>query len=365
MNKILFLTFYNIDESEGIWKKIESQVEAMRNIGFSVDFFYMDSGDIIYSNGVGLEKINPTFKHKYFFYYNVKEYLRLNKKEYDFVYVRKPHGGLFSLSLPALLKYTTHSQNIMEIPTYPYSNEIKTLKLKVSEMFFTISRLLYMKRLNRIVYFGKPVDKIWGVNAVGLSNGIDINKIRMTDRIAKENKEFTIVAVANLSFWHGYDRLIYGLKEYNGMRQVVCNIVGDLEPEYSRLREVAKECGVLDRVNFLGRLSGKDLDEIFSKADVCVDAVGRHRSGNDYNSSIKSKEYCARGLPFIKSHIDSAFDRNEFVYQAQAEDTPLNINDIITWRESLENGFEERERRFAEENLTWEIQFKKLFNLSK
>lgn len=362
MKNLLFLTYYQADPTEGIWKKIESQVRAMRKIGFNVDFFYMEGKNIVYDDGINIKKIQNRFKHKYFYYLNVKKHIEEIKKQYDFLYVRKPHGGLFCLGLPFIINSFDESFIIMEIPTYPYINEIKTIKDKFLEAIFNISKRTYIKKIDKIAYFGKPVDKIWGVNAVGLSNGIDVDAIRIAKQISKPlESEFTIVAVANLSFWHGYDRILAGLRDYKDTNRVMLYVVGDLEPEYSRLKELAKEYSIEDKVIFTGRLSGQQLDEVFNKADVCVDALGRHRSGNEYNSSIKSKEYCARGLPFIKSHIDPAFANNDFIYQATADETPIDIADVIQWRSNLSSDISQIERTFAEQNLTWQKQFIKLF----
>ncbi|WP_310516296.1 hypothetical protein, partial [Klebsiella pneumoniae] len=85
----------------------------------------------------------------------------------------------------------------------------------------------------------------------------------------------------------------------NGPYNVVFKIIGDTEPELSRLKKTVFTLGIEQKVQFCGRRSGDDLESEFYQAHLCIDALGRHRSGNDYNSSIKSKEYTARGLPFI------------------------------------------------------------------
>ncbi|MBE0153560.1 glycosyltransferase, partial [Serratia fonticola] len=256
------------------------------------------------------------------------------------------------------------SFSFMEVPTYPYENEIKGFRLKFLERVFSLMLPFFKRRIDTVTYFGQPTEKIWGIEAVRLSNGVDVSSIKLAEEKVSsgDNELFTVVGVANLSFWHGYDRLILGVKNYCGKRTVIFKIVGDLEPELTRLTSIVKKENLSDKIFFLGRLSGDELDNVFASADVCVDALGRHRSGNDYNSSIKSKEYCARGLPFIKSHIDSAFDDNAFIYQVPSDDTPVNIEDIINWRKSLNPGFSIEERRYAELELTWEKQFQILFS---
>lgn len=359
MKRIIFVTHNNEDDSDGIWKKITFQVKAFRELGYSVDFFFARKGFIVCDNGV--ESIQYSLKptKKYLFYRIVNEVVKSKVYSYDYCYVRKPHGGLFCLCLPSLLANIKRNGGkvILEIPTYPYKAELKTYKEKILDCVFDFSRLFFIKNIDIICFFGSPTDKIWGIKCVRISNGIDIDAAAKIPEKKREN-DFILIGVANLSFWHGYDRVLYGLSEYSGQTNVVFKIIGDTEPELSRLKKIAFDLGVNDNVQFCGRLSGEQLEKEFHLADVCIDAVGRHRSGNDYNSSIKSKEYTARGLPFIKSHLDNAFSNNEFILDVEPKDTAINISDIILWRENLSDGFSHREREYAIKYLTWAHQLK-------
>ncbi|WP_172579085.1 hypothetical protein, partial [Klebsiella pneumoniae] len=361
--RILFVTHNNEDDSDGIWKKITFQVKAFRELGYDVDFFFARKGFIVCDNGIHIKTYPLKASRKYLFYKIVKNIIRKETRLYDLCYVRKPHGGLFCLFLSSLLANIKKNGTnvILEIPTYPYKSELKTFKEKGLNLIFDLSCAYFKKYIDIICYFGSPVSDIWGVKCVRISNGIDINSINLVPE-KRVDSEFILLGVANLSFWHGYDRVLYGLSNYNGPYNVVFKIIGDTEPELSRLKKIVFTLGIEQKVQFCGRRSGDDLESEFYQAHLCIDALGRHRSGNDYNSSIKSKEYTARGLPFIKSHVDDAFSNNEFILDVEPTDNEIDIEKVIDWRNKLSIGFSQRERGYAIEHLTWATQLKKVIS---
>ncbi len=359
--RVIFVTHNNLDPSDGVWKKINSQVKSLRNLDFNVDFFYMDKKNIIVDNGEEIKKISLGSRNKYLFYKIIKEYIQGNKKEaYHLAYIRKPHGGAFVIYLSGLISFLKrfNSDVIMEIPTYPYKNEINTLSGKISDVIFDMSLPFFRKKIDKIVFLGQADNDIWGIKSIQISNGIDIYDARLLEEKNNITNDFIFVGVANLAFWHGYDRIITGIKNYKGSKNVIFKIAGNSEPEYSRLKNLVASLELESNVIFEGKVSGRILESILQSADVCVDALGRHRSGNNINNSIKSKEYSARGLPFIKSHYDNSFSgQEEFILQFNADDSPIDISKVIFWRENLNSGFSLRERDFAMKNLTWEKQF--------
>ena len=65
--------------------------------------------------------------------------------------------------------------------------------------------------------------------------------------------------------------------------------------------------------------------------------MGRHRSGVFYNSSLKGKEYCAKGLPIV-SGVETELDSHpeyEYYYRVPANDDPVNIYEIIKFYDKV------------------------------
>lgn len=144
-----------------------------------------------------------------------------------------------------------------------------------------------------------------------MGNGILItDDIPLTKAVWPNNK-LNLIAVAQLADWHGYDRMLYALaelKKQNLPCEVTFTVVGDGKA-LPFLEKLANDLN-LDNVNFTGRLTGKDLDDVFANMHVGVAILGLYRVGANEAAVLKTREYMARGLPVIAAGEDPDFDDN-------------------------------------------------------
>ena len=168
------------------------------------------------------------------------------------------------------------------------------------------------------------------------------------------------------SFWHGVDRFIRGLHEYNAhyanSTKIVLHIVGD-GPELPHLKELTAELNQQDNVIFHGFKSGKELDEMFDMCHIALDALAGFRKGLTETSSLKSREYCARGIPFIASSKDADFpDGWEYVQKIPDDESPVDMNTVISFanRVVTNPNHPQKMREYAEEHLDWNAKMKLL-----
>ena len=168
------------------------------------------------------------------------------------------------------------------------------------------------------------------------------------------------------SFWHGIDRFIRGLHEYNAhyanSTKIVLHIVGD-GPELPHLKDLTNNLGLNECVIFHGFKSGKELDEMFDMCHIALDALAGFRKGLTETSSLKSREYCARGIPFIASSKDADFpDGWEFVQKIPDDESPVDMNLVIDFANRImsESEHPHMMRKYAEEHLDWMAKMKKL-----
>lgn len=352
MKKILFLTHITKDLSNGVWKKIKAQSNALIDLGYLVDLVYYEPGFLVIESNEG--EVRYSISHRYFVFYSLSKIIT---RHYDFVYFRKPHGGLYPLfshmPIRKVKEINPAAKIFFEIPTYPYKNESEGIKGYISWLSYRISLMLFKKHLFKILFIGEGPDKIYGIQAMKIDNGVDENRVSFLGEKKRSDNFFAFAGIANLMYWHGYDRLINSIAKYDGDIKVLFYIVGNTEPEYSRLKKLVSDKNLESQVLFLGRLEDNGIKELLPNVHVCVDALGRHRSGNNNNSSIKSKEYTAMGIPFIKSHIDSAFDKEFFIFQVSADEKDIYIPEIIDWYKKLPADFPIMERKFAIENFSW------------
>lgn len=368
MPNLLYITNVHEDENDGIWNKIKYNLYAYQRLGYNIFFSYRKENYYILDKNFNTQESDKEIInciHKDLYYYNLSE--KIKENNYDIVYLRKPIGGFNSIFLPTLLsklKKNNKTKVVLEIPTYPYKKEIKTKKLIISEIIFKISRQFFSNDIDLIVYMGEETNNIWGRPSLRIANAIDLEHVKIVkDRISRINDEVVFVGVARLAFWHGYDRLIKAISKYKGRYKINFLVVGDSEPEMGRLKQLMTELGVEDKVSFMGAKSGNDLNELYKISHICVDSLGRHRSGSLYNSSLKSKEYAAKGLPFIKSHIDDSFNNENFVFNVSSDENDLDIDSIINWYQQLPDDTPVKMRLFAEDNLSWDNQCQKVLDV--
>lgn len=264
-------------------------------------------------------------------------------EDMDVLYFRRIDPSIkLVLKLRELKKKNPKIRLIMEIPTYPFaweSNEKQSLKRKISYMtgnFFL--RFL----LDRIVLIGqeKKIPSLYGISVLHANNGVDYDTITLCNNTKKKD-ELHLVAVSGCYFWHGYDRLIRGMKNYYEKKssdyRVYFHLVGEgacLE-EY---RNIAEESNLLDKYVFLhGRMVGKELDEVYEMCDVAVDCLGCHRKHLYYVSSLKVREYAAKGLPMVTSTIvDINCDElSEYILQLPPDESDIEVEQIVDFGERL------------------------------
>lgn len=367
--KALFLVFHGFASHNGISKKIFSQVDALRECGVDTRLCHLEIDsegfqkrmvdDAVlenYGNGIAAK-----FK-KRMCYGSLAQYI--SDEKFDFVYMRSDHNAN-----PFLTRFLKRLKKggipvVMEISTYPYDNEYsrspwkRKLYLKQDQLF----RRGMARELYRMVTFA-DYDTIFGVPTIKISNGIDFKQIPLKSDHT-DSKVIRLTGVADIHFWHGFDRIISGLADYYAAPQdtkVVFDVVGSGVPaEIAHLKEMVKENKLTDKVFFQGPLWGDDLNEQFNRSDIGIASLARHRCGIDKIKTLKNREYAARGIPFIYSETDDDFDGKPFVVKAPADESPIDIQSLLASFRRI--GMSPAEIRHSVEDLSWKKQMRLVVN---
>lgn len=342
---------YKVNEADvssiGVLLKMKGQQNAFNQMGHECVAYYHRNGEFIKRSPQGNEEVidvisysNRRFSFKDFF--NRLSNVDAIKKA-DLVYIRYPFSTPSFLNFVGRLK---QEQVIIEMPTYPYKNEWSGfLKLFLGMDSFYASKLKAYCRA--IVHFGEE-DKIFGIRTINSSNGIDINSFPLVQNAQVSGLK--MIAVGKFNYWHGLDRLIKGMAaaDWNDAK---LKIVGN-GPVIKELQSLVDELNLSRSVIFCGVKKGKELDALFNESNLGIGTLGIHRKGLQYNSSLKHREYCIRGLPFILSTKDSGFDKAcKFPLYFPADDSPVDINEI--YRLNLMNLNREEIRKYGVEKVSW------------
>ncbi len=354
----------DIHENIGVKKKIELQTEAIKKIFGHCSCYQIkedEKGFFASIDGIVTARYPLGFIGKLIFMSAFKELEKLIlRSKINFIYIR-----YFQFSNYFFIRFLENLKNfgvtvVIEIPTYPYDSEFSNTSIaRVKNLIDRTFRKKLVNCVDFIVNFGDE-KKIWGINCINISNGVQTN-ISLTDRSC--NSEFRFVALANLTYWHGYDRFINGLHKYrsDSKKRIYLDVIGD-GPELKKLQKLVLDLNLSSTVTFHGKKSGSNLDLILSKSHIGIDSLGRHRTLNEHNSSLKSKEYMVHGLPVAKSHRDDLIDNCEFYFQIDATDEPVDITSIINWYEGKKFSKEEI-HAFAVTNFNWDKQFQYIYDV--
>ena len=374
--KILFLVYHGFSPHSGISKKIHYQVKGLQENGHDVRLCYYGFAE----NGHSCRYIDDKMLKDYgkgkwaglrqrIDYGCILDYCLREKIE--MVYARcfmnaNPFLDCFFKKLKvAGIKAVT------EIPTYPYDQEFSNNSdWKMKFKLWTDRRYrskLY--RLQEAVVTFSDGEEIFGQRTIRISNGVDFDSIPLhNSQLSTLNSRLHLIGVAEVHFWHGFDRLVAGIGEYyrqGGKCDISFHIVGGVHPAYMHnlpltpgFQTLIDKYDIADRIIFHGTLFGKELDDVFNLCQFAIGSLGRHRSGITVIKTLKNREYATRGIPFIYSEQDSDFDHQPYIIKAPADESPIDIQQIIDFMDKFT--MKPEEIRKSVEHLTWKIQMQRV-----
>ena len=371
--KILFLVYHGFSDVSGISKKIHYQVKGLRENGHEVHLCYYDfdqrghrcryiDNQVIRDYGTGkLAALRQRLDYDCIYDYCIREGIQL-------IYAR-----CFQNANPWLARFFRRLRKagihaVTEVPTYPYDQEFRSfewkmrMELKIDQLF----RNSLYKYMDAMVTFS-DAKEIFGQRTINISNGVDFDSIPLHAPLTL-NRELHLIGVAEVHPWHAFDRVIAGIGEYDEkckvdrveLRNIYFHIVGGVHPNHMKnyFEPLLQKYQIRDKIIFHGTLFGKELDEVFNQCQFAIGSLGRHRSGITVIKTLKNREYATRGIPFIYSEQDDDFDHQPYVLKAPADESPVDIQQIIDFLKDFR--MKPEEIRKTVESLQWKYQMKKV-----
>ena len=384
---ILFLVYHGFSEHSGISKKIHYQVKGLRENGHDVRLCYYAQSpnghwcrfvddDVIQDYGKGaIAGLRQRISYDCIYDYCIREKI-------EFVYAR-----CFMNATPFLIRFFKKLRkagihSVTEIPTYPYDQEFigysrqERLKLRIDQLF----RHRLYQQMDALVTFS-DAERIFGQRTIRISNGVDFDSIPLhhpplnLERAGGE--ALHLIGVAEVHDWHGFDRVMTGIGEYYSQNQtalatphslrensnkpdVFFHVVGGVHPSQMAncFQPIIEKYYLQDRVIFHGQLFGDELTKVFNQCQFAIGSLGRHRSGITVIKTLKNREYATRGIPFIYSEQDSDFDHQPYVLKAPADESPIDIEQIIEFMAHFT--MKPEDIRHTVDHLSWQLQMNRV-----
>lgn len=354
--------------------KYNGIINAFRRKGLCVWFTCTDNGFVYISNGtdyIQIGKASVRFE-KYLRNMDlckaVTDYIKKADINFDYCYIR---------SMPVLwglkkMMKSIKNSNIkiaVEIPTYPSTTERKTDTL-FRRIFLKISQyqsIAASKYIDVYLPMGEKTTEINGRPAVNLENGVEASMLNKRDYKPVDPNEIHMLAVAQIARWHGYDRIIEGMKLYydnNPEARVYFHLVGpDGDGSLALYKQKIEEYHLEKYVLLEGPKYGIEADAYFNMADVGIASINIQGMKTVY--PLKIVEYLARGIPFIYASSQCQVKPEwDFCMSVPTDGTPIDIDSIVAFSKkanSIEN-VSDIMRHIAETECSWDIQIDRILN---
>ncbi|MBC2694672.1 MAG: glycosyltransferase family 4 protein [Desulfobacteraceae bacterium] len=375
--KVAFIDFIK-ENSPGLGKRMNALADGARQAGIdNVDFYYLnrlkhDTGGIVRYIKFR-EKIFPFNYFDFFFRrYRIIE-KSVNLKRYDFIILRYPFGD------PSGVKFTLKYNTI----TVHHSLEISRYKSYLKEKLSPLIRGLKIIRLKLEILFGpKILEHAKGIIGVtdeirkaelsrinndipsaAISNGITVKNISHTGFKKFDGTNLDLVMIfGSINPWYGVDRIISAVNRYQGSVKITLHIIGNVIK--SDLRHMASDFSM---IKFHGFKNGKELDEIMKNMNLAICTLAFFRIDLNEACSLKTREYTARGIPFVLAYQDTDLqhvDKKYRFYLPMANnDSMIEMDQIINFAKHMSifgNGesISDYMRAYALRHMDWSVKLK-------
>lgn len=373
--KILYIVRYPIYEDFNLRGKFDGQLAAFRNLDMDVYYLVFDRKYFYLVHGDERTKIcRATTKLP--LYFHTKVYYDLYRAVakaagqigFDYIYWRGAPAWFSSYALAKKL-HKQGSKILYEIPTYVKAGEEH---MNILRKAFDVYSKVWESKMTRfldlfvLIFTGDTtMDTLNGKPVAVIDNGVDVSAIPLRQPQTDPNTVH-ILALASMSYWHGYDRLIRSVSQYQGNPKVVLHMVGGNDggmlPAWKKLTE---ELHAEDRVIFHGKMYGQELSAMFDLCDIGTNALAQYRKNLSATSELKVREYTARGLPFLCSVEDPALKHAEkpFWMQVANDDSIPDMQAIVDFALKMRrnDAHPSEMRAYAQKYMTWESQYAPIF----
>jgi len=359
MHKILYLSFNPPYQSIGVYKK---ELEFCKSA-----FEYGNSKGILFKGANFFPSIQnvPVFyplpSHDYFELHEMEssllqrfftiKYIRsifransIYRPAYSLIDKFKPDIVLFryTYAVPSTFNPKKVAKNIL------FLTEHQTKELEEIKFFSRNKVLWWWERNKRKKLFGL-VDGIIGVTSEiteyqstwapkALPRFVLTNSCRVDSypkRIIPPLQQPIKMIFPNTTSdsFRGLERVLQGISQSQYKKNIELHIIGTLSK--NTLKKI-EHLRINDQVVFHGFLKQRSLNLLYNEMHIGIANLGLHRIGLTQGSTLKVREYMARGIPFILSHNaeDLGIDY-PFRLSIPADDSPLAILDVLHFLKNI------------------------------
>lgn len=381
--KLAYIFLGGSKNGSSVQHKILCQIAALNKNGIEAKGYLFSSGidgEIKLNETASIYPLKPySSKRKYFrnyfenqyYYEQIREFITRNCNNVDCIFLRHGASGpsyfklLHQFASKLYLYIPSHSirENFMERKAAPQAG-----MLGLAFRWWEYLRYFYLpekKLIRRILpklkgvvvftpEFGKILNKQAGGNIRIVYNrdGADCSTVKMRDaRYTGDKIKLLFMKGSSMQQpWSGLNRLIQSIQS-SGEGRFELLITGNV---------VEKEKYNYPFVTLTGRLSEAELETLTDGVDLGVSNLANYMIHFNETTNLKSRDYYARGLPFIQANSMPDVDGTEGEsYYLNLPNTAalIDMNLVAGFALQMrgEKDHPQKMRAFAEKHLDWNI----------
>ncbi|KIC01412.1 hypothetical protein OA88_14085 [Flavobacterium sp. JRM] len=381
--KILYIaTLSVLNDNLGVLKKIKGQAESMKSdtIIMDVVIFYKNESILLdkreFPNYFTFIKYPYSGFKRVFQLFNLWEMIFKfsRSKEYDVIYFRNPGSSYYLyLFLKKFKNKVILEHNSKELEEIKLRSKLPKFDLW-KEVFFAKKGYKYaLGNVGKATEFSVHQEYKVGykLNLKTITNGVLVNQIqKKTYSNIVINKSINLIFVGNTAVWHGLERLLLGMKNYNGSLDYSLFLVGKEETFLEILNKLELKEFINKHIFLTGFKTGEELEKLFDDADCAIGSLGLHRINILNGVPLKHREYLSRGLPFIYSGMDEDIDDSisKYLFNIEANESPVDFSKLLQFINDLnkkEENVSQILTQYADKNIDMIIKSNELIDFIK
>jgi len=370
--RVAFVNLQLGDELLGLTQAIRGQARAAQECNLPIDFYIINPIQEKLENGIHYKRFEQSrlgenatrlFRSRL-----LQRFELLN--QYDVALVRYP----MAIDLDPLALLRARRCPIITVHHTKEVDEILSWRRGVgSYARALIERFNGHRFLSRVDGISAVTDEIRryeleraarSIPSFTVSNGIDVSRVPTSGFVPFAGAELRLLFIASShSPWHGTERLLASVRSYRGPVRIVLHMVGDAAQTPAGTRQVE---GPLTIINH-GTLRGEPLEAVFRDSMLAISSLGMLRIGLRQGCVLKTREYVARGLPFVYGYDDVDLTADlPFCKKLDASDAPFSMDELIQFASDLRNrtGLSEKMRSWAQTHIDWTVKMREYYQFA-
>lgn len=359
----MFANYTPSDESIGITKKITSEIRTLRSFGYEVFYTAYEKNSVVIcdnNDSVVFEqkflfrnkKLNKAVR--YFLLEAVaKKYLEKNNS-FTLGYIRLGPPNFTFFKILDLLK-KGGAKIIVESLAYFPGVKYNSVKGRYIQFMHKINYKRFKKYLEYFLIEGN-FKEMYGIPCYSMNMGVEVEKIKPHKYFGNKD-ELNLISVANENIYHAYDRIIKSVYNYinnGGRKKVYIHFVGTIS---EKTRALIKQLNLEKFIILYGKKSGSDLDNIYNFCNVGLGPFGQHRIGGKKDTGLKTKEYFAKGLPYIFSGEEPTVPKGyPYICAFPSDESMIDFEEVWNFYQTYvdDKNVVKNMRDFAIKNYSWD-----------